>query len=179
LGGLDVENVHFQSYIFLYSVYGGILIGIFYDIYRALRGRRKRDILITSAWDVFFLLAVLIIVMWTIFSSSYGEIRAYVFIGFLVGFYMFERLLGRILVRLVLFLYRSVATFLKTTNSILALPIKLLISFLYQCARSIGLLFGRGKMKLRKIKKLPKQVIYDYKRYHGMISRRIKKGGSK
>lgn len=173
-----MENVHFQSYIFLYSVYGGILIGIFYDIYRAMRGRRKRDILVTSAWDVLFLFAVLIIVMWTIFSSSYGEIRAYVFIGFLVGFYMFERLLGRILVRLVLFLYRSITAFLKRTNSILVLPFKLLISFLCQCARSISLLFGRGKIRLRKIKKLPKQVIYDYKKYHSMISRRIKKGNS-
>ena len=173
-----MENVHFQSYIFLYSVYGGILIGIFYDIYRALRGRRKRDVLVTSVWDVLFLLAVLIIVMWTIFSSSYGEIRAYVFIGFLVGFYMFERLLGRILVRLVLFLYRNITAFLKRTNSILAMPLKLIVSFLYQCTRSIGHAFGRGKTSLRKIRKLPKQVIYDYKKYHEMISKKIKKSGS-
>lgn len=173
-----MENVHFQSYIFLYSVYGGILIGIFYDIYRAMRGRRKRDILVTSVWDVLFLATVLVTVMWTIFSSSYGEIRAYVFIGFLVGFYMFERLLGRILVRLVLFLYRSITAFLKRTNSILALPLKLLISLLYQLAKRISLLFDRGKTRLRKIKKLPKQVIYDYKKYHGMILKKTKKGSS-
>jgi spore cortex biosynthesis protein YabQ len=169
-----VETVQFQSYIFSYSVYGGILIGILYDIYRALRGRRKRDRLITSLWDVLFLLSVFIVVMWAIFSSSYGDIRAYVFVGFLVGFYLFEKLLGRIMVRIVFFVYRNITSLLKKTNSVLALPVKLLCSFLYHCYNGIVRLLGRGKIKLRKVRKLPKQVIYDSKKYYGLIVKRKK-----
>lgn len=167
-----METVQFQSYIFSYSVYGGILIGILYDIYRALRGRRKRDRLITSLWDVLFLLSVFIVVMWAIFSSNYGDIRAYVLIGFVVGFYLFEKLLGRIMVRIVFFVYRNITGFVKRSNSILALPVRLLFSFLYRCYTSIALLFGRGKTRLRKVRRLPKQIIYDSKKYYGLIVKR-------
>lgn len=164
-----METVQFQSYIFSYAVYGGILIGILYDIYRALRGRRKRDRVITSLWDVLFLLSVFFVIIWAIFSSNYGDIRAYVLIGFLVGFYLFEKLLGRIMVRLVFFIYRNIASLVKKSNSILALPVKLLCSFLYRCFNSIARLFGRGKTRLRKVRKLPKQIIYDSKKYYGLI----------
>lgn len=175
-----METVQLQSYIFSYSVYGGILIGILYDIYRALRGRRKRDRLITSIWDVLFLLSVFIVVVWAIFSSSYGDIRAYVFIGFIVGFYLFERLLGRIMVRLVFFVYRNTAALIKRSNSLLALPIKLFCSLLYRCFVRISILLHRSKTRLRKVKKLPKQIIYDSKKYYGLIvkKKRGKKGSN-
>ena len=172
-----METVQFQSYIFSYSVYGGILIGILYDIYRALRGRRKRDRLITSLWDVLFLLSVFIVVIWAVFSSNYGDIRAYVLIGFLVGFYLFEKLLGRIMVRIVFFIYRNITSLLKKSNSILALPVKLLCSFLYRCFDSIVRLFGRGKTRLKKVRKLPKQIIYDSKKYYGLIVKRKRRKG--
>lgn len=164
-----METVQFQSYIFLYSVYGGIIIGILYDIYRALRGRRKRDRVITSLWDVLFLAAVFVVVIWAIFSSSYGDIRAYVLIGFLVGFYLFEKLLGRIMVRIVFFVYRGLSSFVKRSNSIIALPIKLIVSFFYQCGAVISRSFLRGKTRLRKVSKLPKQIVYDSKKYYSLI----------
>lgn len=172
-----METVQFQSYIFFYSVYGGILIGILYDIYRAFKGRRKREGLITSLWDVLFLLSVFLVVMWAIFSSSYGDIRAYVLIGFLVGFYLFEKLLGRIVVGIVIFLYKNISCYLKKTNSVLALPVKLAISLLNRCYNSIIHILGRGKIRLRKVRKLPKQVIYDSKKYYGLIVKRKREKG--
>jgi len=170
-----VETVQFQSYVFSYSVYGGILIGILYDIYRAIKGKKKSERLITSLWDALFLLSVFFVVIWAVFSSSYGDIRAYVFIGFLVGFYLFEKLLGRIVVGVFHFLYRKAALFLKKTNNILALPVKLLCSFLYRCYNSFIHILGRGRIRLRKARKLPKQVIYDYKKYYGLIVKRKSK----
>lgn len=167
-----METVQFQSYVFSYSVYGGILIGILYDIYRALKGKKRSERLIASLWDVLFLLSVFFVVIWAVFSSSYGDIRAYVLIGFMVGFYLFERLLGRIVVGIFLFLYREVTYFLKRTNSILALPIKLLCSVTYRCYSGIMRIFGKQKIRLRKMRKLPKQVIYDYKKYYGLIVKR-------
>lgn len=172
-----METVQFQSYLFLYSVYGGILIGILYDIYRALRGRRKRDRVITSLWDVVFLISVFIVIMWAIFSSSYGAVRAYVIIGFLVGFYLFEKLLGRIMVRIVFFIYRYLASFLKKSNSILALPAKLICAFLYRCYNSVLLMLRREKSRLRKVRRLPKQIIYDSKKYYGLIVKRKSRKG--
>jgi len=170
-----VETVQFQSYVFSYSVYGGILIGILYDIYRAIKGRKRSERLVTSLWDVLFLFSVFIVIIWAVFSSSYGDIRAYVLIGFVVGFYLFEKLLGRIVVGIFCFLYRSIGSFLKKTNFILVFPIKLLCSFLYTCYKSAVLILGKGKIRLRKVRKLPKQVIYDYKKYYNLIVKRKSK----
>lgn len=167
-----METVQFQSYVFLYSVYGGILIGILYDIYRAVKGKKRNEKLITSLWDVLFLISVFVVVIWAIFSSSYGDIRAYVFIGFVVGFYLFEKLLGRIAVGIFCFICRSIGGFLRRTNFILALPIKLLCSFLYRCGRGLVNILRKGKSRLKKIRKLPKQIVYDYKKYNNMIVKR-------
>jgi len=167
-----VETVQFQSYVFLYSLYGGILIGIFYDIYRAIRGKKRSERLITSLWDILFLLSIFAVVVWAIFSSSYGDIRGYVLIGFLVGFYLYEKLLGRIASGLFYFLYRSIRSFFKKTNCILALPVKLIYSLLCRGFHSLAHILGRKKIRLRKVCGLPKQVIYDSRKYYSLIVKR-------
>jgi spore cortex biosynthesis protein YabQ len=173
-----VETVQFQSYVFSYTVYGGILIGILYDIYRVLKGRKKNERLLTSFWDMLFLVSVFGVLIWAVFSSSYGDIRAYVFIGFLVGFYLYEKLLGKIAIGVFLFLYRNVTNFIKKTNCILVLPIKLLCSFLYSCYNSISRILGKKKIRLRKVRKLPKQIIEDSRKYYSLIVKRKNRKGN-
>lgn len=170
-----METVQFQSYVFSYSIYGGIIIGILYDIYRVVRGKKKNERLFTSFWDVLFLFSVFVVVLWAIFSSSYGDIRAYVFIGFVVGFYLYEKLLSRIIVGVFHFLLRSITGFFKKTNSIAALPIKLLFSFLCRCFNSLVRALGRKKTRLRKVKRLPKQIIEDSRKYYRLIAKRKSK----
>jgi len=164
-----VETVQFQSYVFSYMVYGGILVGILYDIYRVIKGKKRNDRLFTSLWDVLFLVSVFIVVMWAVFSSSYGDIRSYVFIGFVVGFYLYEKLLGRIAVGVFHFLIKNIVGFFKQTNSILVFPIKLVCSFICQCYYALARLLGKKKIKLRKVRKLPKQIVEDSKKYYGLI----------
>lgn len=167
-----METVQFQSYVFSYSLYGGILIGVLYDIYRAIKGRKKNERLITSFWDVLFLFSVFVVVIWAIFSSSYGDIRSYVLIGFIVGFYLYEKLLGRIAVGVFRFLFRSITSLFKKTNSILILPVKLLFSFLYRCFNSLARFLSRKKIRLRKVRRLPKQIIEDSRKYYSLIAKR-------
>lgn len=167
-----METVQFQSFVFSYTVYGGIIIGILYDIYRVIKGKKRNDRLFTSLWDVLFLFSVFVVIMWAVFSSSYGDIRSYVFIGFIVGFYLYEKLLGRIVAGVFHFLLRNIVAFFKRTNSILVLPIKILCSFLFQCYYGFVRLLGRKKIRLRKVKKLPKQVIDESRKYYGLIVKR-------
>ncbi|MHB1392834.1 MAG: spore cortex biosynthesis protein YabQ [Clostridia bacterium] len=173
-----METVQFQSYVFSFTVYGGILIGVLYDIYRVLKGRKRNERLITSFWDVLFLFSVFIVVIWTVFSSSYGDIRFYVFIGFLVGFYLYEKLLGRIAVGVFLFLYRNIISFFKKTNYIFVMPIKLLCYLLGRCYYSFSRILGREKIRLRKVRKLPKQIIDDSKKYYRLIVKRKNRNGN-
>ena len=173
-----MDTVQFQSYVFSYSLYGGILIGILYDIYRVIKGKKKSERLITSLWDLIFLFSVFAVIIWAIFSSSYGEIRAYVLIGFLVGFYLYEKLLGRIMMELFRFVYGNIIRFFKKTNCLVALPIKLLYSFILRCYYSFMRILGRKKIRLRKVGRLPKQVIDESVKYYSLIVKRKRKKGA-
>lgn len=170
-----METVEYQSFVFLYTLYGGILIGILFDIYRALKGTKKSEKLITSLWDIAFLFAVLFIIISTLFSSNYGDLRAYVFVGFAVGFFLYEKILSRIAYGLFVYIKRNIIGFFRTTNSILLLPFKVLINLLWYPVGKIALYLKKKRVKLRRLKKLPQNVIKSNKKYINLIIRKRNK----
>ncbi len=164
-----METVEFQSFVFMFTVYGGIIIGILYDIYRVLKGSRRGDKFITSIWDIMFLASAMLVVLWAVFSSNYGDIRAYVFIGFIVGLFLYDKILSRIALAVFLFIKRNIVFFFKTTNNILILPFKFLFNLLwYPLSRSWKFLNQR-KVRISKFKKLPKILVDDSKKYYKLV----------
>lgn len=160
-----METVQFQGYVFSSAVYGGIIIGILYDIYGVIRRRKRNEKLIASIWDAFFLLSVLLVAVGVIFSSNYGDIRAYVFIGFTVGFYLYEKLLGRIAVAIFQAVMRKLSYFFKTTNNVLTIPVKGLGSLSSLAVKRLLV----QKRRLKRIKGLPKRLAADTKKYYRLI----------
>lgn len=170
-----METVQFQSFVFSYSVYGGILIGIIYDIYGVFRGRKRNDKLITSFWDIMFIISVFLIIVWAIFSSNYGDIRAYVLIGFVVGFYLYERLLGRIAAALLQFIIRRLVYFVKTTNNMAAMPLRIVFSLGRRGMERLAVFLGKKKKRLKNVSKLPKLIIEDTKKHYRLVVKSQKK----
>lgn len=164
-----METVEFQSYVFSFTIYGGIIIGVIYDIYRVLKGGKHGDRLITSVWDVLFLLSVLLVAIWAIFSSNYGDLRFYVFLGFAVGFFLYEKILSRIIIGVFSFLKKSIEHFVRTTNSILVLPFKALYNLLYYTSKKAFKYALTKKHRLNKIKKVPTIIMGDTKKYFRLI----------
>ncbi|MFZ5354787.1 MAG: spore cortex biosynthesis protein YabQ [Bacillota bacterium] len=169
-----METVEFQSFVFMYTLYGGILIGIFYDIYRVLRGRRRSDKLFKSIFDAVFLLLILLIFVWAIFSSNYGELRAYVFIGYLVGFLLYEKILGRIAVGIFYYIKNTVIHFYKTSNSIILLPFRLMFNLLWYILDKIFRFFSARKRSFYRIKKLPSAILSHNSKYFRLIFKKNK-----
>lgn len=170
-----METVEYQSIVFMFAVYGGVIIGVLYDIYRVLKGSKRGDRFITSIWDALFLLAALLVVMWSIFSSSYGNIRSYVFIGFVVGFFLYDKILSRIAVALFEFIKRNVVFFFKTTNNLLILPFKFLFNLLWYPLSKVWQYITHKKIRVSKLKKLPGVVVQDSKKYYNLIIRKKSK----
>jgi spore cortex biosynthesis protein YabQ len=170
-----METVEFQSFVFMFTVYGGIIIGILYDIYRVLKGSRHGDRFITSIWDILFLAAAMIVVLWAIFSSNYGDIRAYVFIGFIVGFFLYDKILSRIAVALFLFVKHNVVFFFKTTNNLLVLPFRFIFNLLWHPLSRFWQYINRKRIRISRLKKLPGVVARDSKKYYKLIIRKNKK----
>lgn len=171
-----METVEFQSFVFLFTVYGGIIIGILYDIYRVLKGSRKGDRFITSIWDILFLAAAMLVVLWALFSSNYGDIRAYVFIGFIVGFFLYDKILSRIALAVFFFIKRNVVFFFKTTNNILILPFRFLFNLLWHPLSRVWRYFRGRRIRISKLKRLPGIVAADSRKYYKLI---IKKNNNK
>lgn len=171
-----METVEFQSFVFMFTVYAGIVIGILYDIYRVLKGSRRGERFITSIWDILFLMAAMLVVLWALFSSNYGDIRAYVFVGFIVGFFLYDRILSRIAVALFIFVKRNVVFFFKTTNNLLVLPFKFLFNLLWHPLSRFWQYITHKRIRISKLKKLPGVVVHDSKRYYNLIIRKNRKG---
>lgn len=171
-----METVEFQSFVFMFTIYGGIIIGILYDIYRVLKGSGRKDRFITSIWDILFLAAAILVVLWAVFSSNYGAIRAYVFIGFIVGIFLYDKILSRIAFAVFLFVKRNVVFFFKTTNNILILPFKFIFNLLWYPLSWSWKYLNIRKMRISKLKKLPKIIADDSKKYYKLV---IKKNHKK
>jgi spore cortex biosynthesis protein YabQ len=81
-----METTLNQSYIFMATVYGGIITGIVYDVYRMLRRALKAGRAVTAIFDILFTVCTLAIVAGVLYAVNSGEIRAYTFLGFALGF---------------------------------------------------------------------------------------------
>jgi spore cortex biosynthesis protein YabQ len=171
-----METVEFQSFVFMFTVYGGIIIGIFYDIYCVLKGSRRGDRFITSIWDMLFLAAAMLVVLWALFSSNYGDIRAYVFIGFAVGFFLYEKILSKIARAVFLFVKHNVVFFFKTTNNLLVLPFRFLFNLLWHPLSKLWQYITHKRIRISKLKKLPGLLMNDSKKYYKLV---IKKNSRK
>ena len=79
---MTTNNQLLEFFIYVIS---GILISIFFDVFRALRKSFKTSNLITYIEDLIFWIIVGLFLIWEIFTVSYGELRSYIFIALLLG----------------------------------------------------------------------------------------------
>ena len=84
--------VNNQLVTFFIYIVSGIIIGLFFDVFRILRKSIKTSNTFTYIEDFIFWVIVGIFLIWEIFNISYGELRSYIFIGLIIGiiFYMFS-----------------------------------------------------------------------------------------
>lgn len=75
-----------QVTLFALMVTMGMILGIIFDFYRALRGIAEPGKIITIIGDIAFWLIATALVFAVLMWKTWGEMRAYVLIGLLVGF---------------------------------------------------------------------------------------------
>lgn len=169
-----METVQFQIFMFSITLYGGLLIGLLYDVYRAIKGNRRTKTLITSLWDILFLLGIFLVVLYIVFSSNYGDLRAYVFIGFIVGFFLYVKIIGRIfeyiLVKIFEFLYKIAIKFMRY----ILYPLKIFKKTLIKPIIIIRSFFKAKALKLKKVMLIPKKALKVFEKYYKLISKRDK-----
>ena len=98
-----------QAYIFLATVYVGLLLGIIYDIYRAFRMITKPGRVLLAIFDLLFWILAALFSFIMLFKVNGGEIRFYAFIGLALGWGIYTLVVGSILVKFLVKVYEIVS----------------------------------------------------------------------
>ena len=74
-----------QTYLFIVFTIVGIIIGILFDIFRILRKSFKTKDIVTYIEDVLFWILTGIIILFSMYKFSNGELRFFMIIGIIMG----------------------------------------------------------------------------------------------
>ena len=100
----------------------GVVIGVVFDIFRIIRKSFKTSDIITYIEDILFWCLTGFILLFSIFAFNQGELRAYVFIGIILG----------IIFHLLVFFFFFVKIFvaiLQFCKKILGIPFRATVQF--------------------------------------------------
>lgn len=78
-----------QPYIFLITIYGGMVAGAVYDVFRCIRRVARRGRWLTALLDTLFIIVLGVIVVFVLYTANMGELRLYTFVGFALGFLLY------------------------------------------------------------------------------------------
>ena len=110
-----------ELYTFLMFILTGLAIGILFDIFRILRRSFKTKDFITYIEDILFWIFTGIILLYSIFTFNNGELRAFVFIGVLLGIILYILTLSKYLIKICVYTVNII-------KKIIIFPIKLLVN---------------------------------------------------
>ena len=155
--------------VFLTTIYGGIIIGLIYDFYRATKKNFKIPKLFTIIHDTAFWIVITILVFVTINVVESFDLRYYHFVALGIGYLIYLNTISKYIL---LFFTKLLYLITSTIVTIVKYLVAILINLYYVTIYSIHLLFDiifyipnlilhfRGKQKRKlKIKKPKKDNI--------------------
>ncbi|HHY90579.1 MAG TPA: spore cortex biosynthesis protein YabQ [Clostridiales bacterium] len=156
---MKVSVLH-EIYVFLSTLYGGLLIGFIYDLYRIFRCIFKPKKIATIIEDLIFWIVISATAVAVLFYSNDGQLRFYPFLGFALGAILYNILLSKAVIKNSIRFLRMVKRLLKRLCKPFTKIYRLLrwgwncfkkrFSPLYYLLKRIGKLPGRYWLELKK-----------------------------
>lgn len=145
-----------ELHMFFTTVYGGLIIGFVYDIYRTIRYISRPKKIITHLGDLLFWVFAAIILFLTVIKINWGEIRGYILLGFFVGGLIYIKVFSPYIFPICVGAFQKMKNTAKFALSIIFFPFKFIKSKLTHI--------------LKKIKKTIIILVKEWKRYKKIIS---------
>ena len=101
-------HVSQQAFVFLMMVVTGMIASVIYDIFRVFRRLYKMPGWAVFVCDMFFWLACTLLTFLTVNFCNSGELRWFVFAGFVIGGMLYFSLLARVFSAVIMFLLKVV-----------------------------------------------------------------------
>lgn len=153
-----------QGQLFLVFIINGIIIGIFFDLFRILRKSFKTSNFITYIEDFLFWILTGFSILFTLFKFNNGEIRLYMFLAIVIGILIYMIIFSsyiikvnvsiiiiikKIIKKILLYTYIPLKIVFKSVKKIIFNP----ISFIFINIKSIYTnIFKYNTKKVNKIK---------------------------
>ncbi|MFZ5966664.1 MAG: spore cortex biosynthesis protein YabQ [Bacillota bacterium] len=158
-----------QVYVFLSTLYGGMIIGFMYDLYRIFRRLFKPKKIATIVQDFFFWICITIVAASVLLFSNSGQLRFYTFLGFAVGTVAYNRLLSTYVIRLIIFLLQTIKKWIEVFIKVLYYPIKVVIKITRGPRMWIKKKTKPIHDKIMRLRKLPKRMARELRKSFKLI----------
>lgn len=122
-----------ELYNFFIFIILGILISFIFDVFRSLRKKFKTCNFIIYIEDILFWLISGFLIVSAIFNFNAGELRAYLFIGILIGITIYILLFAKIVYNILLKLLTPVKLILDFFSSLFKKICGLITNWLKKC----------------------------------------------
>ncbi|WP_371818644.1 spore cortex biosynthesis protein YabQ [Sedimentibacter sp. zth1] len=191
--------------MFLIAFFGGLLLGLLWDIYRLIRHYFKIGKLGLVIGDIMYWIASLYLGLNLVIYISWGNIRFFILIGFCLGALIYFWLISDIILKSLITIINFIISSIKTIFHIIIFPLKIVIKrlkfFLVPYKIKVDTIIknrkkrikfklenikksreakNKKKLKLKKIKRLMKEQRKNAKRFkNSKISTNKKSKSSK
>ncbi|MCL2603567.1 MAG: spore cortex biosynthesis protein YabQ [Defluviitaleaceae bacterium] len=147
-----------QAWLFVTTVMVGVAVGVFYDFFRVLRRTASHGKWAVQLEDLFFWLAVTVLVFYYMLHRNYGEIRFFALLGMGLGVVLYFVTVSRLIVKVCVAVVEYLKRVITAVVRIILLPLRLLLAFLAPPVRKAGQFVHKrlrglkryGRMKARK-----------------------------
>lgn len=116
-----------QVYIFLIFILNGFLIGILFDSFRILRKSFKTANFITNIEDIAFWILSGLLLIYSIFKFTDGNLRFYIFFGILLGYLLYLLIFSKIYIKISVYIIMFIK---KLVYCLLIIPVKFILKIL-------------------------------------------------
>lgn len=119
-----------QAYLFIVYLICGVIIGVFFDIFRILRKSFKTSDFITYIEDIIFGILTGIFLIFMLFIFNNGELRFFIFLAMLLGMAIYLLTISKYFIKLSVNIIVIIKKLIIKIISILLYPIKKTVEIL-------------------------------------------------
>lgn len=153
-------NNGFQALSFIYSIISGIMLAVFYDIFKAFRISFKLSYIFIFFTDISYYIVTAIASFFFFLSVSDGEIRFYILFGFTVGFLIWRITLSRFFLFIFKYILVTISRVLNyLSNKIYNFFDMIFCQTIRFSKKAVNFLINNGNT-LKKLLKIQKGLLY-------------------
>lgn len=173
-----------QEYMIAVAIMGGMLLGFIWDIYRLIRHFIKMGSTGTAIGDIIYWIISIYIGVQIIFDLSYGNVRFFILMGFMMGALLYFYGISRYILRLIIFIVNTILKFIKKIINLLIGPLKYIFKQIKIILYPVKLKYESARNKAKKrykfvkfrLKKVSKnrKMVYNKKKQLKRLNKRRK-----